>query len=147
MPPQFLQSALGQPARPVEPLPPQSAMLAEAVVPELAYTPTTLIQSERACSVMASWLSFSLKGALVDVTADSGAAIRISKQEYAFAPKPEVQPLLAGFAQGIRKLDVGVAYCLGSEVVKAITSALPHGTMSLSLAPTLSIQVIETMAG
>ena len=147
MPPQFLKSALGQPARPVESLPSQAAMLAEAGLPALAYAPKTLIKSEHACNVMVSWLSFSLEGALVDVTADSGAAIRISKQEYAFAPKPEVQPLLAGFAQGIRKLDVDVAYCLGSEVVKAITSALPHGTMSLSLAPTLSIQVIETMAG
>ena len=145
--PHFLRSILGQPARPVESMPSQAAMLAEAGMPELAYAPKTLIKSERACNVMASWLSFSLESALVDVTPDSGVAIRIAKGDYALAPKPEVQPLLAGFAQGIRKLDVDVAYCLGSEVVKAITSALPEGTTSLSLGPTLSIQVVDSMAG
>lgn len=145
--PHFLRNLLGQPARPVESMPSQAAMLAEAGLPELAYAPKTLIKSERACNVMASWLSFSLEGALVDVSRDSGVAVRIAKHDYAFAPKPEVQPLLAGFAQGIRKLDVDVAYCLGSEVVKAITSALPHGTSSIALNAGTSIQVIESMAG
>lgn len=143
----LIRSFLGQHARPVQPMPSNAAMLAEAGMPELAYAPKTLIKSERACNVMAGWLAFSLEGSLVGVTQDSGAAVRVAKNDYAFAPKPDERPALAPFAQGIRKLDVDVAYCLGSDVVKAITSALPYGTSSVSLEANQSIQVIETMAG
>ncbi len=124
-----------------------SDVLAEAGLglPHLGYAPQAAIESERACMVMAEYLATTLKRELVDVNLNSGAAVRIAMNDYAIYPNLEAQPELAQFALALHKLDVDVAYCFGSEMVKTICDTMQSGMRVISLDDNTHVQVVETM--
>jgi len=113
---------------------------------QLAYSPQAAIQSERACMVMAEYIATTLKRELVDVSPSSGAAVRIAMNDYAIYPSLEAQPELAQFALALHKLDVDVAYCFGSEMVKTICQTMGAGMRVISLDDNTHVQVVDTMA-
>ena len=117
-------------------------------LPQLGYAAQSqpAIESDRACMVMAEYVATSLNREFVDASPGAGAAVRIAMNDFAIFPSLKAQPGLAQFALALHKLDVDVAYCFGSEMVRTICDILPPGVPVVSLDANTHVQVVETMA-
>jgi len=109
------------------------------------HAPSPSIEVADACAVMAEHILSALDAKYFCITADSAAAVRVARDDYAFFPALEARPDLAPFALGLHRLDVDVALCLRERMVRTICQSLKPGCYTLALTETSSVQVVETM--